>query len=73
MPDAARLGEVEPIYETVPGWSEEIQGVTERSDLPLTAREYLTRIEEIVGVPIDIVSVGPERSQTVLADGCAAV
>jgi adenylosuccinate synthase len=73
LPDAARLGEVEPIYETVPGWSEEIQGVTERDDLPTAARSYLTRIEEIVGVPIDIVSVGPERSQTVLADGCAAV
>jgi adenylosuccinate synthase len=58
---------VEPIYETVPGWSEEIDEATDRAGLPDNARRYLDRIEEIVDVPIEIVSVGPERTQTLLA------
>jgi adenylosuccinate synthase len=67
LPDAYRLADVEPIYETVPGWSEEIDEATDRAGLPDNARRYLDRIEEIVDVPIEIVSVGPERTQTLLA------
>ncbi len=67
IPDAHRLADVEPVYETVPGWSEEIDEATDRAGLPGNARRYLDRIEEIVGVPIEIVSVGPERTQTLLA------
>ena len=64
IPDARRLGLVEPIYETLPGWREEIEDASDRGALPGNARRYLDRIEEITGVPIGIVSVGPERTQT---------
>jgi adenylosuccinate synthase len=64
FPDADRLSHVEPIYESLPGWSEELREVEDRSVLPANARRYLERIEAFVGVPIDIVSVGPERNQT---------
>ncbi|MCA9289774.1 MAG: adenylosuccinate synthase [Phycisphaerales bacterium] len=66
IPDAARLAGVEPIYETLPGWSEEIVDATERTRLPENARRYLDRIETITGVPIEIISVGPERTQTLV-------
>ncbi|MHC4099802.1 MAG: adenylosuccinate synthase [Planctomycetota bacterium] len=67
IPDAERLGKVEAIYETLPGWTEEIDEATDRAGLPANARRYLDRIEDVVGVPIEIVSVGPERTQTLLA------
>jgi adenylosuccinate synthase len=67
IPDAERLSGVEAVYETLPGWPEEIDETTDRAGLPGNARRYLDRVEEIVGVPIDIVSVGPERTQTLLA------
>jgi adenylosuccinate synthase len=66
IPDAERLEAIEAVYETLPGWSEEIDEATDRSGLPGNARRYLDRIEEYVGVPIEIVSVGPERTQTLL-------
>ena len=68
LPDAALLGGVEPVYETLPGWDEEIDETTDRDALPANAQAYLRRIEELVGVPVDIVSVGPERTQTLA--GC---
>jgi len=67
IPDADRLGAVEPIFEALPGWPEDIDDVSERTQLPAKARQYLDRVEEIVGVPIRIVSVGPERTQTLVA------
>jgi len=67
IPDAERLTGVEPVYETLPGWSEETDATTRRADLPENAQAYLRRIEEIVGVPLEIVSVGPERTQTLAA------
>lgn len=66
IPDARRLEGVQPIYETLPGWSEEIDDTTDRAALPKNALGYLERIEQIVGVPIGIISVGPERTQTVV-------
>lgn len=66
IPDARRLAEVEPIYETLPGWAEEIDETTTRETLPDAAHRYLDRIETLVGVPVEIVSVGPERSQTLV-------
>ena len=66
IPDAPRLSGVEPIYETLPGWNEEIDGSTSRDDLPSSAQAYLECVERFVGVPIEIVSVGPRRSQTVV-------
>lgn len=70
IPDARRLLQAEPILETLPGWEEEIDGTTERADLPMNAHGYLARIEEILDLPIDIVSVGPERTQTLESAGC---
>jgi adenylosuccinate synthase len=66
IPDAERLGQVAPVYETLPGWREDISRVADLADLPASARRYLERIEDVVGVPVEIVSVGPERTQTVL-------
>jgi adenylosuccinate synthase len=66
-PDADRLAHMQPVYETMPGWHNELIDVNDRGDLPVNAQRYLQRIEEIVGVPIEIVSVGPERTQTLLA------
>jgi len=66
IPDAFRLEQVDPVYETLPGWFEEIDEATDRSALPANAQAYLARIEELVGAPIDIISVGPERMQTMM-------
>ncbi len=54
------------IYETYPGWSEDISGIREFEFLPENARNYLKKIEELTGVPIYIVSVGPGREQTIV-------
>ena len=54
-----------PVYETLAGWQEDITGVRKLDDLPTNARLYLDRIMELIGVPIELVSVGPERDQTI--------
>ncbi|MDQ5921926.1 MAG: adenylosuccinate synthase [Pseudomonadota bacterium] len=56
----------EPIYETMPGWKESTEGITNYTDLPLAAKNYLRRIEEIVDTKIDIISTGPDRKETIL-------
>ncbi|HRE16758.1 MAG TPA: adenylosuccinate synthetase, partial [Rhodocyclaceae bacterium] len=56
----------EPIYETMPGWQETTFGVKRWEDLPQAARNYLNRLEVLCGIPIDIVSTGPERDETIL-------
>jgi adenylosuccinate synthase len=61
----ARLSQAEPVYETVPGWSEDLTGVNSFQDLPLNAQNYVRRIEEHIGKPITFVGVGPKRSQTI--------
>ncbi|MCX8146742.1 MAG: adenylosuccinate synthetase, partial [Azovibrio sp.] len=63
---ADEVARCEPIYETLPGWSETTFGVKRWEDLPANARAYLNRIEELCEVPIDIVSTGPERDETIL-------
>ncbi len=60
------LSEVEPVYEELPGWTENISGVRSYDDLPANARRYVERLSEIVGVPLGIVSVGPARDQTII-------
>lgn len=55
---------VEPVYETHPGWDEDITGAKSLDDLPVNARNYLKRVEELSGVPVGLVSVGPDREQT---------
>jgi adenylosuccinate synthase len=59
------LRKAKPIYETLPSWQEDITGVRELDDLPANARAYIERIGEIVGVPVEMVSVGPARDQTI--------
>jgi adenylosuccinate synthase len=61
----AALARATPIFEDFDGWSEPIHGVRSLADLPENARRYVTAIEEHAGVPIVLVSVGPERSQTI--------
>jgi adenylosuccinate synthase len=60
------LREVEPVYETLPGWNSSTEGVTELESLPARARDYVEFISEQIGVPAGLVSTGPERSQTII-------
>jgi adenylosuccinate synthase len=60
------LAKWQPVYEQVPGWIEDIMGVREFDDLPAAAQDYVTLIEEQVGVPITSISVGPERDQMIV-------
>lgn len=55
-----------PVYEDLPGWSEDITAVRRLEDLPAAARAYIERVEQLAGAPVKIVSVGPERSATFL-------
>ena len=67
MPAGAdAVAECEPIYEEFPGWKESTFGVTKWDELPETARQYLTRLSEVAGAPIALVSTGPDREQTIL-------
>lgn len=60
------MAHVEPVYETMPGWSGDISGCRAYGDLPQAARDYIGRIEAFLGIPVRIVSVGPDRDQTIL-------
>ncbi|NIO68208.1 MAG: adenylosuccinate synthase [Anaerolineae bacterium] len=62
----AILARCQPIYEEMDGWTEEISGARAYDELPSQARAYVARLEELAGVPIDIISVGPGREQTIL-------
>ena len=64
--DADDIAACEPILETLPGWSESSFGCTEWGQLPPNARAYLARIETLIGVPIDMVSTGPDRDHTIV-------
>ncbi|MBT6165110.1 MAG: adenylosuccinate synthase [Phycisphaerae bacterium] len=66
IPDAKQLATAKPIFETLPGWSEEIVDITSPEDLPVNAKAYLDFISKYLDLPISIVSVGPKRSQTVI-------
>ncbi|PIR93423.1 adenylosuccinate synthase [Candidatus Falkowbacteria bacterium CG10_big_fil_rev_8_21_14_0_10_43_10] len=66
--DIEVLVQCEPIYEEMPGWQSDISGITCYSDLPQAAKNYLARISELTGVPIGIVSVGPDREQTIFCE-----
>jgi adenylosuccinate synthase len=61
----SHLGTCQPVYEDLPGWTEDIRGVRAWEDLPLPARLYLERIADLCAVPLVLVSVGPEREQVV--------
>ncbi len=61
-----RFAECKPIYEEWSGWQESTVGITDFDALPQKARDYLARIEALAGVPIDIISTGPDREQTII-------
>ena len=62
------LRRVVPVYETLPGWQKEISDVRRVADLPKNARQYLDRISQLLGRRVEIVSVGPDRRQTIFAE-----
>jgi adenylosuccinate synthase len=65
-PGATAAAKCEPIYESFAGWRQSTAGIRTWDDLPLNARQYLQRIEAITGVPIDMISTGPDRDETIL-------
>ena len=67
MPSGAdELARCVPVYEDMPGWSDSTVGVTRFDSLPVNARNYLNRLQEVCDVPIDIISTGPDRNQTIV-------
>lgn len=64
--DAESFEGLRPIYEEVPGWSESTVGAKSLGELPANARAYIQRLEQEVGVPIDIISTGPDRDETIV-------
>ena len=68
-----QLRRVEPIYETLPGWQQEITEVRNVDDLPTAAQAYVQRISKLIERPVDVVSVGPDREQTMFSKDFAPV
>ncbi|HHH29303.1 MAG TPA: adenylosuccinate synthase [Polyangiaceae bacterium] len=68
----SRLAEAKPIYETLPGWSDDLTGCRDLDALPAAARRYLDVMSERSGLPIYLVSVGPRRDQTIVVKDCLA-
>lgn len=64
--DAEGWEDVRPVYETMPGWSTSTVGVQVLEELPDAAMKYIRRLEELVGIPVDIVSTGPDRVETIV-------
>ncbi len=65
-PSAAEQAAVEPVYETMEGWRESTRGARSWADLPATAVKYIRRIEELISVPVTLVSTSPERDDTIV-------
>ncbi|MGY6631863.1 MAG: adenylosuccinate synthase [Wenzhouxiangella sp.] len=63
---AEEWARLRPVYETLPGWKSQTKGLTDAADLPSAARAYLDRIEELIGVPVHMLSTGPERDANVI-------
>jgi adenylosuccinate synthase len=64
--DAEAWAELEPVYETFPGWSESSRGATSTDELPANARSYLMAMEDLCGAPVHIVSTGPDRAENII-------
>jgi adenylosuccinate synthase len=64
--DARILDRCTPIYEELPGWKQSTFGLTTLESLPSHAVAYIKRIEELLEIPIDIISTGPDRNQTII-------
>jgi adenylosuccinate synthase len=63
---AEKYAKCEPVIEEMPGWSESTVGLTIYDDLPVNAKRYIEKISELVGVPVDILSTGPDRVETII-------
>jgi adenylosuccinate synthase len=63
---ADEVARCEPVYETMPGWNGSTVGIKRYDELPAQARAYLTRIEALCGVPVDMISTGPDREETIV-------
>ena len=66
---AARASRIEPILESLPGWSCDTTGMRHWGDLPEAARGYIDRLGEIIGTEVGVVGVGPDRSQSIIRPG----
>ncbi|MGO4889044.1 adenylosuccinate synthase [Anaerobacillus sp. MEB173] len=66
------LAQCEPVYEELPGWTEDITGVKSLHELPENARHYIERVSQLTGIPLSVFSVGPDRNQTNLVRGVFA-
>ena len=66
---AEDLRSVTPVYETFEGWQQDVTGARSMEDLPAGAHDYLARVTELVGCPVEVVSVGPDREQTIFVSG----
>lgn len=64
--DIAILDKCQPIYEELDGWQESVSGIRDFEKLPVAARKYMSRLEDLLSCPISLVSTGPDRSQTIL-------
>ncbi len=63
---AGSFGECAAVYENLPGWKESTVGAARYEDLPRNAQRYLARLEELVGIPVTIISTGPDRDETII-------
>ena len=63
-----QLAQCEPVYESMPGWSEPTKGVRRFDDLPSAARRYIEKLEDVSGVRASIISTGSERDDTIVRD-----
>ncbi len=61
------LRSARPVFETLPGWQQDITKIRKMGDLPQAARDYLARISQLIGRPVEVVSIGPDREQTIFA------
>ena len=64
----ASLARCKPVFIELPGWKEDITGCTEFDQLPENAKQYVRKLEEVTGVPVGMISVGPDRNQTIIVD-----
>ncbi|MCY4471274.1 MAG: adenylosuccinate synthase [Kistimonas sp.] len=71
--DLEQWQEVRPVYEDLPGWKESTRGARSLQELPANARTYIQRVEELVSVPIDLISTGPKRDETIVLRHCFPV
>lgn len=69
FPFDASAGEIEPVYEELPGWKSDLTGCRSEADFPQEFKDYIQFVEEKLGAPVCIVSVGPDRTQTIVREG----